>query len=185
MSLASRTTSLQNYNMLVYRTALHPEFFKVEGRQCVSHGDYEFEAWVFRGGHVIRFEHNGICVSEVVTENGENLPERGLVATFPCAGDKDNEAEFSERVVHMTSMQTEILSDHLYLGTFEEMFEHGHSRDALLTEWTDELGKRNLSVVDTQRYNDQVHVQAYHLRSDCGLVLRTQSIFQVKIEEEE
>ena len=40
----------------------------------------------------------------------------------------------------------------------------------------------NLSLVDVQRYRDEVHSQGYHLRSDCGLVLRTQSIFQVKEE---
>lgn len=184
MSLASRTTSLQNYNMLVYRTALHPEFFKVEGRHCISHGDYEFEAWIFRGGHVIRFEHNGICVSEIVTEDGESLPDRGLVTALPCAGEKDNETEFSDRVVHMTSMQTETLTDHLYLGTYDEMFEHGRECGGLVAEWTDDQGRQNLSLIDTQRYSDEVHVQCYHLRSDCCLVLRTQSIFQVKTDDE-
>lgn len=30
-----------------------------------------------------------------------------------------------------------------------------------------------------QRYRSEIHIQGYHLRSDCGLVLRTQSMFQV------
>ena len=53
----------------------------------------------------------------------------------------------------------------------------------LMSMWTaaDE-GKTNLSLVDTQRFADSVHVQSYHLRSDCGLVLRTQTIFQIKEE---
>ena len=37
-----------------------------------------------------------------------------------------------------------------------------------------------MSLVDVQRFADSVHVQGYHLRSDCGLVLRTQTIFQIK-----
>ena len=44
------------------------------------------------------------------------------------------------------------------------------------------LPPTNLSLVDLQRFADQVHVQGYHLRSDCGMVLRTQSIFQIKDE---
>lgn len=179
MSLASRTTSLQNYNMLVYRTALHPEFFTVEGRLRIEHGGYEFEAWVFSGGHALRFEHNGACVSEIVTETIEGLPERGLVTTLPCAGEKDHEAEHADRIVHVTSIQTETLTDHLYLGTFEEMQEHGRHCGGVMTSWSDEQGRHNLSLIDTQRYNDEVHAQCYHLRSDCGLVLRTQSIFQM------
>ena len=34
-------------------------------------------------------------------------------------------------------------------------------------------------MIDVQRYANQVHLQGYHLRNDCGLVLRTQSIFQI------
>jgi len=58
--------------------------------------------------------------------------------------------------------------------------EHATDCDCLMSEWTDEPGKPNLSVVDVQRYNREIHVQGYHMRSDCGLVLRTQSIFQIK-----
>jgi hypothetical protein len=80
----------------------------------------------------------------------------------------------------MTSMQTETLTDHLYLSTYNEMMEHGRNEECLMSVWADEIGKPNLSLIDRQRYGDEVHVQAYHLRSDCGLVLRTQSIFQIK-----
>jgi hypothetical protein len=48
-----------------------------------------------------------------------------------------------------------------------------------MAAWSDSAGRPNLSLIDTQRYNEEVHVQSYHLRSDCSLVLRTQSIFLV------
>mgnify|MGYP001043520756 CR=1 FL=1 len=181
MSLSSsRTTSLQAYSLALYRGALHPEFFQIDGRFRIAHGDYEFEAWVFRGGHALRFEHQNLCVSEIVSEELEHLPERGHVITLPCAGERDHEADFAERLVYMTSMQTETLTDHLYLSTYNEMIEHGRMGECLMSVWADEIGKPNLSLIDRQRYGDEVHVQAYHLRSDCGLVLRTQSIFQIK-----
>jgi hypothetical protein len=180
MSLSSKSTSLQSYSMALYRSALHPEFFKIEGRQCIAHGDYEFEAWIFRGGHTLRFEHQGLCVTEVISEDVASLPDRGHVTTLPCAGERDHEAEFAERIVYMASMQTETLNDHLYRGTYNELLEHGRFGDCLMSVWHDDEGKRNLSVIDLQRYGGEVHAQAYHLRSDCGLVLRSQSIFQIK-----
>jgi hypothetical protein len=183
MSFQPKVTSLQAYNMLLYRNALHPEFFGIEGRRCIEHGDYEFEAWIFRGGHSLRFQHDGLCLTEIVTDQVEHLPERGLIATFPCAGEKDHDTTFGEQLVYMTSMQTETLSDHLYLGTYNEMLEHGRDFDGVMSMWIqDGSTKPNLSLIDTQRFADQVHVQSYHLRSDCGLVLRTQTIFQVKQE---
>lgn len=181
MSISPKTTSLQAYHLLLYRNALHPEFFGIEGRTRIRHGEYEFEAWIFRGGHAVRFEHGPMCLSEIVTDNCDPLPERGLVTTLPCAGEKDHEQEFGDRVVYMTSMQTEMLSDHLYLSTYQELLDHARACDGLLSTWTDDPG-RNMSLIDLQRYRDEVHLQAYHLRSDCGLVLRTQSIFQINDE---
>lgn len=180
MTFATKTTSLQAYSMLLYKNAIHPEFFPITGRRRIQHGDYEFEAWIFRGGHTLRFEIDKSCAVEVVTDLPERLPDRGLAANLPCAGEKDHEADLTERIVYMTSMQTETLSDHLYLSTYNELLEHGRMCEGLMTVWNDELGRHNLSLLDMQRFSDQVHVQAYHCRSDCSLVLRTQSIFQIK-----
>ncbi|MCP3905229.1 MAG: hypothetical protein GY715_16510 [Planctomycetes bacterium] len=178
MSL-TKTSSLQTYHLGLFRSAIHPEFFQIEGRCRVARGDYEFEAWIFKGGHSFRFEHQGLCLSEVVSEELGQLPERGHIITLPCAGEKDHEAEFSDRIGYMTSVQTETLTDHLYLGTYNEMLEHGRMGDCLMSMWTDDLSRPNLSLIDVQRYGNEIHAQAYHLRSDCGLILRTQTIFQV------
>jgi hypothetical protein len=180
MSVTSKSSSLQAYHMVVYSNAIHPEFFGIEGRKRIAYSGYDYESWIFRGGHALRFEFDDVCLVEVVTEVPEKLPEKGLITTLQCAGEKDHEAEFEEQVIYMTSMQTETLSDHLFLGTYNELREHGVECDCLMTEWTDELGKPNMSVLDVQRYNREIHVQSYHLRSDCSLVLRTQTIFQIK-----
>lgn len=179
MSFASKTTSLQAYNMLLYKSAIHPEFFPISGRRRIEHAGYEFESWIFRGGHVLRFQQGKTIATEVVSESFEKLPQRGLVTALPCAGEKDHDQEFGDEVTYMTSIQTETLSDHLYLSTYNELLEHGRLCEGLLAVWHDELGRNNLSMLDMQRYSDQVHVQAYHCRSDCSLVLRTQTIFQV------
>ena len=177
---SSKSSSLQAYNMLLYRTAIHPEFFQITGRRRLEHSGFEFESWIFKGGHVFRFQHGGSCATEVVTDAFERLPGKGLITTLPCAGEKDHEAAVSDRLVFMTSIQTETLSDHLYNSTYLELLEHGRMCEGLMTVWKDEGNKPNLSMIDLQRYSDQIHVQAYHCRSDCSLVLRTQSIFQVK-----
>ena len=177
--IAAKATSLQNYHLLAFRKALHPEFFGIEGRQRVQHGEYETEAWIFRGGHSLRFQLHGFVVSEVVVEHIDQIPDRGLVTALPCAGERDFEERVAENLVYMTTMQTETLSDHLYLGTYKEMMQHARENDSLYTAWTDAAGKPNLSLVDVQHFRNEAHVQGYHLRSDCGLVLRTQSMIQI------
>ena len=175
----SKNSSLQSYHMLAFRKALHPEFFGIEGRKRVQHGDYETEAWIFRGGHSLRFTLNGFCMSEIVVEHIDQIPDRGLIAAVPCAGERDFEEKIAENIVYMTTMQTETLSDHLYLGTYKEMMQHARENDSLLSVWTDAAGKPNLSLIDVQHFRSETHLQSYHLRSDCGLVLRTQSMVQI------
>jgi hypothetical protein len=181
MTLASsKTSSLQTYTMLLYRNPLHPEFFAIEGRTRIKYGEYDFEAWIFRGGHAVRFNTGGSCIAEVVVDQAGALPGKGQIIALPCAGEKDHEDAVADAIVYMTSIQPETLSDHLYLSTYNELVEHGRACEGAMCLWTDDSGKPNLSLIDTQRYNEEVHLQSYHLRSDCCLVLRTQSIFQVK-----
>lgn len=179
MNVGSKTTSLQTYSMLVYRKAVHPEFFGIAGRKRIEHGTAEFEGWIFRGGHVGRLQLANICVCEVVIDQANHLPDRGLVTTLPCAGERDHEERFGDQVHYITTITTETLSEHLYLSTYKEMVAHGRDSDAISTAWTDESGRPNLSLLDMQRYRNEIHIQGYHLRSDCGLVLRTQSMFQL------
>jgi hypothetical protein len=182
MSMQPQATELQAYHMLLYRGPVHPEFFNITVRRETSHADFEFEAWAFRGGHVLRFEHATTTLCEVVTSDAAALPERGLVTNMPCSGERDYEEVFGERITFVTSIQTESLSEHLFLGTHREMLEHGQDPACLMTNWTDAGSHPSLSLIEFQRYNDQVHVQSYHLRGDSLTVLRTQSILQAGVE---
>lgn len=175
----TKSSSPHAYAMLLYRRAVHPEFFGIEARRKVQHGDYEFEGWIFKGGHCIRFQYGAISFCEVVVDNPTSLPDRGLAGTLPCAGEHDHDEKITEEINYMTSIQSESLSDHLYLGTYKEMLQHGRDSDSLMVAWTEPNGKQNLSLIDLQRFRNELHVQSFHLRAASGLVLRTQSMVQL------
>ncbi len=182
MNPIAKTNSLQSYTMLIYRKALHPEFFAIEGRARIENAGLDAEAWIFQGGHSVRFQQDKVCLCEVVTDHPHTLPERGLSTNVPCAGEHEHEESVSDSLTFMTTVQTETLAEHLYLGTYKEMLAHGRDNESLMTSWTDPVtNKPNLSVVDLQRFRTEIHVQSWHLRSDCGLVLRTQSMFQLEV----
>ena len=186
MTLASsKTNLLQNYTMLVYRKALHPEFFGIQGRSRIEHEEFEFEAWIFDGGQAVRFQHENTCVCEVVTDQFDSLPERGLVANMACAGERDYEETFGDTVEYMTAMQTENLSDHLYLSTYREMCEHARNSNSLMVLSSEDTPRPSMSLIDVQRYRNEVHVQGFHLKGDTNLVLRTQSMFRLGSETDE
>lgn len=177
MSTPLKSSSLQAYRLVLYRRALHPELFTIQGRRTFRHGEYEFEAWVLSGQHVMRFQHGEINATEIITSGDLQLPQRGLVAAIPCAGEKDHDQPFSDDVNYMTTIQTETLPENLYAATYEELTEFGRENDAVMHFWNDDIGQC-ASILDTQRWRKEVHAQSYHLLAAGGIVIRSQTIFE-------
>lgn len=177
MSAPLKSANLQAYRLVLYRRALHPDLFKVKGRRTIRHGEYEFEVWLMPASHMLRFQHESVCGTELIIDGETGLPERGLVTALPCAGEKDHDHAFSERVNYMTTIQTEQLPENLYISTFRELTDFGREREALMHEWEDETG-RCASILDLQRYRCEIHAQAYHMLAHGGIVLRSQTIFE-------
>lgn len=178
MNLPTRPSGVQSYQTVLYNKALHPELFSLKGRRVVAHGDYELEAWIMAGCHLLRFERTGLCLSELVTDQEDGLPDSGVVSTFQCAGERDFEHDFKkDGVNYMTTVQTETLSENVYLSTLREMRALVTESGCLAHAWNDAAGPC-LSLIDTQRFKREVHAQCYHLVASGGFVLRTQSIFE-------
>ena len=95
-----------------------------------------------------------------------------------CIGERDNEQEFAERLLVISSMQSEQLSDHLFGDTYDELRIFAQESGAKMIEWSHD-NNMHMSILDFQRYNKQVHVQGYHLQSEHGHVLRSQAIFEI------
>ncbi len=181
MNVSTKAAPAQVHTLVLYHKALHPELFQVKARRVVSHVGYELEAWLMHGSHMLRLQQRSGCVCELVTDKEGGVPTSGVLATFPCVGERDFEQEIKEeRLNYITTMQTETLSENLYRATYAEMMALADETDGLAVQWRDEAGGKNLSMLDIERMAREVHVHSYHLFAATGLVLRTQSIFELK-----
>lgn len=179
MSISTKDSRLQQYQTIVLNRALHPELFTLKGRRVVKHAPYELDAWIMPGKHLLRFEYNRLCCCELMTDEDTPLPGGSIVERFLCAGERDYDHTFSvEPVSYITTVQTEQLSDNLFASTLDELRDHAAAEGSLKHEWADESGE-NLSMLDIQRYAREVHAQAYHLLAAGGVVIRSQTIFEM------
>jgi hypothetical protein len=179
MSIGHKSSGTQVFRMMLYRRALHPELFDLQGRFTRRLSDYEIENWVTPYGHIVRFQNGGSCLTEAVIQKADHLPELGLVHALPCLGEKEFELEPEGNMGYVTTVQTEVLTDNLYMATLREMRDFASEASALCYEWVDDEGVTCLSLLDTQTYKREYHVQSYHMLGSAGVVLRTQSIFEV------
>ena len=152
MSIGHKSSSTQAFRMMLYRRALHPELFDLQGRQTRRLSDYEIENWITPYGHVVRFQNSTGCLTEAVIQNVDHLPELGLIHALPCLGEKEYEMDRDGGMGYVATVQTEVLTDNLYMATLREMKEFGTEATALSYEWTDDDGVTCLSLIDTQTY---------------------------------
>ena len=163
---------------MVYNRGLHPELFDMKARRSHRQNSYETEAWVAASGHTVRFQIDGQCITETVIDHPDHLPENGLVHAMPCLGEKEFELTPTGEIGYVTTIQTEALTDNLYMATYREMCEFAVEHGSLEYRWTDEEGAACLSLLDSQTYKWEFHIQTYHLLGRSCIVLRTQSIFE-------
>ncbi|MEM1355477.1 MAG: hypothetical protein AAGC44_08775 [Planctomycetota bacterium] len=163
---------------MIYRRALHPELFSFHARRTDRHGDYEVDSWLVEGGHVVRFAIDGQSLTEAVLEGNDHLPEAGLVHAMPCLGEKEFETGADDPVGYFTTLQTETLTENLYLATYREMKGFALEAGGLFFEEQTPSGP-NLNILDAQKYKREFHVQGYQLTAHNSSVLRTQSVFEI------
>ncbi|MGB0766391.1 MAG: hypothetical protein ACPGYV_01630 [Phycisphaeraceae bacterium] len=179
MTINSKSPIAQIPKLMVYKRPLHPELFHFRARRLDRHGDYEVETWLVDGGHVVRFILDGQSLVEAVLEGNDHLPESNLAHALPCLGEKEYEFEDEGKVAYFTTLQTESLTENLYLATYREMKDFASEVDALQFEHETPAGP-NLYVLDVQKYKNEFHVQGYHMTAANGTVLRTQSVFEIR-----
>ncbi|MEX0884964.1 MAG: DUF2617 family protein [Phycisphaeraceae bacterium] len=182
MSIGHKSSQAQLLRLMVYSRALHPELFNLQTRRIERHGDYEAECWLASAGHVVRFQVGSQVLTETVLDNGDHLPETGLIHALPCLGEKEYEHTPREagQIAYVTTVQTETLTENLYLATLREMQDFARETGSISHDWQDATGSPGLAVLDVQKYRREFHIQSYHLLGGSGVVLRTQSIFEIR-----
>ncbi len=166
--------------LLLYQRTLHPELFKIYATEQVSRRAYEADIWLVEGGHVISFTAGKTTLAEVIVTGPNQLPDRGLMQSIPCRGEKYHETAVGTNVKYMISTQEEQLTQTLYDATKHEIASYAVKRELMMADvpGNGEVGG-SLSVLDIERRSHELLVQSFHLSDDNLMVIKTQAIMEV------
>ncbi len=166
--------------MLLYQRTLHPELFKIFATEQVTRRAYEADIWLVEGGHVISFSAGKTTLAEVIVTGPNQLPDRGLMQSIPCRGEKYHETNVGSNVKYMISTQEEQLTQTLYDATKHEILSYAAKRELMYSDnpANGEVGG-SLSVLDIERRSHELLVQSFHLSDDNQMVIKTQAIIEV------
>src|ERR1700712_3536543 len=128
--------------LLLYQRTLHPELFKILATEQVSRRAYEADIWLVEGGHVIGFTAGKNTLAEVIISGPNQLPDRSLIQSIPCRGEKYHETTIGGTIKYMISTQEEQLTQTLYDATKHEILSYAQKRELMTAETpaTQEVG---------------------------------------------
>jgi hypothetical protein len=166
--------------LLLYQRTLHPELFKIHATEQVSRRAYEADIWLVEGGHVIGFTAGKTTLAEVIVTGSNQLPDRGLIQSIPCRGEKYHETTIGGNIKYLISTQEEQLSQTLYEATKHEISSYATKRELMMAE-VPAMGDAPawLSVLDIERRSHELLVQSFHLFDESQMVIKTQAIIEV------
>jgi hypothetical protein len=166
--------------LLLYQRSLHPEFFRILATDQVVRRAYEADIWLIEGGHVVSFSAGKNTLAEVIMTNGEPPPDRGLIQSIPCRGEKYHEMTAGGTIKYMISTQEEQLTATLYEATRHEIASYAAKRELMTAETPASADAgATLSVLDIERRSHELLVQSFHLFDETLMVIKTQGIFEV------
>lgn len=172
--------SVETLNFLLYSRALHPELFEIYHDQKIVQPMFDATIWITGCSHVITFSSLAGTLSEVMAEEQDILPERGLVACFRVRGEKQHEFRNPQGAKYMMNLQVESMSPKLYTQTHHDLARSAAKQGLFVPfpQWrANELTP--FTYIDYQSTPEALHIFAFHAFPDVLTVVKTQSIYEM------
>ena len=179
MSIGQKQT-VEALKLVVYRRPLHPELFDIHHRFPILQPAFDADIWVTGCSHLVRFSVGSESVTEVIAQAHDELPQRGLVASFRCRGERQHEYVHEDAIRYIMSFQVETMSDRLFAKTHSDLFSAAQKQGILVPfpQWqtTEHVP---FCHVDHHMRPDSLHVVAYHVFPEESTILTSQTLFEL------
>ena len=115
----------------LYGRPLHPELFDILAVRKIQRPDCDLTVRITRTGHVITWENQDVCLTEVTAAGDEPLPERRRLLHYRLRGEHTARLGCAYGVHYQMSFQVEVLPPELFLHVHEELLADGRKRGLL------------------------------------------------------
>ena len=181
MSQRTKSRKQAGLMLMLYNRPLHPELFRTHRSETADRRVYSADIHLVDGGHVVEFTAGDNHLTEVIVSGPENMPERGLIESVLCRGERTHDARPHPNMKYDLATQEEQLPATLYEATRREIKEYAQKRELMWIEVPpSDTRSGALSALDIERRANQLLVQSFHLFDDSMMVIKTQGIIAVE-----
>ena len=174
------TVQAVDLNLFLYDRPLHPELFRHYADYRVRQGRYQADIWITGLSHVVTITLGQRSVTELLSNEQDVLPSRGVLTRFRIKGERDAEKSMADGWSYMVSSQIETMNDPLYKSVHNDLLRHSGKRGWLYSY--EELADGDMvpfTYIDCEARDREFHVHAFHAFPQETTLVKTQSIFEL------
>ena len=176
----SKEVAASDYCMMVWN-GTHPlEGLEVLAKRRFDGGGGFLEALILPIGHLLRFHHADICVSESLwpVSRRRTCDDAGVLGTLWGESEGEMDHQIAGALSYWGTLEPDLMDPLSFEAQWKEIEEVGRGPESLCHAWG-ESDHRWLSVIEVTRKWREFHVGCFHLHAPSGLVVRSNSVFEV------
>ena len=172
--------SVEELLFCLYQRPIHPELFHIYLVKRLRQSRYTAEIWVIGLAHVVIVQAGKQILTELVCEENELLPKKGLATSFRFRGERDHAQSFDDGLKYILSTQVERMTPQLFPATHRDYVHYAKNRGLFVSfdDWPHD-GLAPFSFIDFDARDHELHIHAFHAFPEEQTILKTQSIFEI------
>jgi hypothetical protein len=164
----------------LYGRSLHPELFEIHTTRSISRDLYEATVEITSAGHVVKWRHQGLTLTEVATAAHHPLPQKRRLFSHPLKGERTDRVECRGGVVYQVTFQLERVQPEVF-WTYQQELSLDGQREGMLYRFNSSgrMALGALSYIHVESRSRSLLIQAFHTFPDDYAVVKSQSTFKL------
>jgi hypothetical protein len=181
MSVDLVRPSVKNLIFEVYARPLHPELFDILATRRIQREDYQLTVHITRTGHVITWDSEEVCLSEVASSSDQQLPEKRRLLHYRLRGEHTGKIDCVDNICYQMSFQVETMQPEIFLHAHDEILADGQKRGLLHNfRPNHRLSVAPLSLISAEAKPGCLLLSTFHTFPSENAVVKSQTLIEKK-----
>ena len=176
ISVRPKITEL-NFNL--FARSVHPELFEICATRIFDREEYQLRLDITRDGHLIRFQHGEVLLTEVSASAFHTLPAQANLISHPIQRSNTNLSRVGD-VSYQSTVELEAVNPQIFV-TIQQQLDSRMECEGLVHRF-DSNGRTAFGAVSymhVQSFQNHVLVRSFHTFPDTCAVMKSESRFSV------
>ncbi len=181
MSVDIVRPSVKDLIFQVYARPLHPELFEILATRKIQREEYTLTLHITRTGHVITWDSEEVCLSEVVASSDQVLPEKRRFLNYRLRGEHTGKIDCAHNICYQMSFQVETTQPEIFLHMHDEILAEGQKRGLLHNfQPNHRLSVAPVSLIAAEAKANCLLLSTFHTFPSESTVVKSQTLIEKK-----